>query len=346
MKGYSNAKFKGFPTQHEANLFLQEHKTVRTTSSLPDRSRNRTVAELDEDVKHNYQQQQQAQPVSNNNKRRKLDSQSTTTNVTESTTKSMKTSTNQTPTINDDINNNNILQRKISIQINFDGGSRGNPGIAGAGAEIIIRYIKVVEILVPSKQNGATSRKGTTNSKKEIIERRKKIHYRYYLGGHNQKFTNNQAEYQGVICGIRRVIQELRRYQNEQRQQRQQLQQQQQRQQQQQDNYNDLSSSSSSPYNNDVIIPVNIVIQGDSKLIIQQLKGAYQCKSQNIIPYYNEYQDCMKELLLLMDGKNTNTNNNKMKTKTKEEEIIIMKINSITYEHVYRHDNKIADGKF
>ena len=395
MKGYSNAKFKGFPSQHEANLFLQQHKSnkqeiinketkesgssggdgddavvitapIRTTSSIPNR-RNRTVAKLDEDDKHNNQQprQPQAQPVST--KRRKLDTRSTisvtdssikcTHNTTDSTISRNKTNNDDSNNDNNknyNYNNNKILQRKISIQINFDGGSRGNPGIAGAGAEIIIKYIKVVEtavVAVPRKQNNrVTTSKGTTTrtkpirmtTRKEIIERRKKIHYRYYLGNH-QKFTNNQAEYQGVICGIRQVLQELGRYQTDQ---------------QQQLDYNDeLSFSSCSSHNNDdYIIPVDIVIQGDSKLIIQQLKGDYQCKSQNIIPYYNEYQDCMKELLLLME-KNTNKNTPKKKKKEDKMEVgdtneditnnaILMKINSITYEHVYRHDNKIADGKF
>jgi len=60
----------------------------------------------------------------------------------------------------------------MSIKINFDGGARGNPGIAGAGAVVVCN-------LSPSYS--------------------KTIHYRYYLG---EKSTNNEAEYQGLITAL------------------------------------------------------------------------------------------------------------------------------------------------
>jgi len=56
-----------------------------------------------------------------------------------------------------------------------------------------------------------------------------------------------------------------------------------------------------------------IHIKGDSKLIIEQMKGHYKCKSDNLKDYHE---------------------------KAKE---IANKFTKITYEHVYREFNKRAD---
>lgn len=69
---------------------------------------------------------------------------------------------------------------KLWFHINFDGGSRGNPGISGAGTEVITR--------VPTNKAGGRS---------EI--KRTKTHIRTYCG---DMMTNNQAEYQGAISGL------------------------------------------------------------------------------------------------------------------------------------------------
>jgi ribonuclease HI len=71
---------------------------------------------------------------------------------------------------------------------------------------------------------------------------------------------------------------------------------------------------------------VTIIIQGDSDLIIKQMNGLYQCKSPKLKSYFT------KSLLLIQEIK---------------KEIGIKRYQKdydITFEHVYRDYNKIADG--
>ena len=96
---------------------------------------------------------------------------------------------------NDDINNDtNNKRRKIipedttvvgdllSIHLSFDGGSRGNPGISGAGAYIIVQ----------------SKRKNDTND--EHVESQTRI--REFCGTSK---TNNFAEYTGLMIGLQQV---------------------------------------------------------------------------------------------------------------------------------------------
>ena len=66
--------------------------------------------------------------------------------------------------------------RKILIGIHFDGGSRGNPGLSGAGSEVVV----------------------TEQTLSGHTLKQQKIHVRKYLG----RATNNEAEYNGVLCGL------------------------------------------------------------------------------------------------------------------------------------------------
>eukprot|EP00611_Tribonema_gayanum_P001813 TRINITY_DN11322_c0_g1_i4.p1 TRINITY_DN11322_c0_g1~~TRINITY_DN11322_c0_g1_i4.p1 ORF type:complete len:455 (+),score=107.60 TRINITY_DN11322_c0_g1_i4:104-1468(+) len=90
----------------------------------------------------------------------------------------------------------------------FDGGSRGNPGIAGAGACL---KGKMEELIWEGCE---------------------------YVGNHG---TNNQAEYTGMIIGLRAALQHGCR---------------------------------------------RLAVVGDSKLIINQMKGTWQCNNANILPLY------------------------------------------------------------
>jgi ribonuclease HI len=116
----------------------------------------------------------------------------------------------------------------LGFHITFDGGSRGNPGISGAGTQIISTITTTTTTIGPNQPHQIT----TTNH-------RRKTDIRHYLGNY---FTNNQAEYQGLICGLEYVLQDLS---------------------------TDYKVSSECP-------EVTMVVQGDSNLIIQQLnKGNY-----------------------------------------------------------------------
>ena len=123
---------------------------------------------------------------------------------------------------------------EIEYKLQFDGCSKSNPGIAGAGA-VIYKFNEEI------------------SSKIKFV-------------GNNE--TNNVAEYTGLIIGLLEAI-----------------------------NLN---------------IKV-LVVEGDSMLVIKQMKGEYKVKSDNLINLYNEAKILEKEFDIL------------------------------TFKHIYRENNKRAD---
>jgi ribonuclease HI len=69
--------------------------------------------------------------------------------------------------------------RKIRIEILFDGGSRGNPGLSGSGSEVLV----------------------TEQTMTGEILKQQRIHIRKYLGN----ATNNEAEYNGVLTAVQKA---------------------------------------------------------------------------------------------------------------------------------------------
>lgn len=123
---------------------------------------------------------------------------------------------------------------EIEYKLQFDGCSKSNPGIAGAGA-VIYKF------------------------KEEISAKIKFV-------GNNS--TNNVAEYTGLIIGLKEAI--------------------------------NLGIKT-------------LVVEGDSMLVIKQMKGEYKVKSINLLHLYNE----AKEIEKMFDF--------------------------ITFKHIYRENNKRAD---
>ena len=123
---------------------------------------------------------------------------------------------------------------EIEYKLQFDGASRGNPGIAGAGA-VIYKFNKEISTKIQFVGNNA---------------------------------TNNVAEYTGLIIGLKEAI-----------------------------NMNITT----------------ITVEGDSMLVIKQMKGEYKVKSTNLLNLY-----CEAKLL----EKN---------------------FDFITFTHIYRENNKRAD---
>lgn len=156
----------------------------------------------------------------------------------------------------------------LSFLISFDGGSRGNPGVAGSGAEVI-----------------EVRRKGTTG----INVRSKTRLHRFLLG----KQTNNQAEYWGLIAGLECV-------------------------------YESLSTWVDEKQDTPPVQVVSLAIQGDSRLIIQQMKGAFKVGPVLL----STYQHAIARLRQIQD----------LCTSHK----IVLEL---TLEHVYRDQNQIADGR-
>ena len=118
--------------------------------------------------------------------------------------------------------------------LQFDGCSKGNPGLAGAGA-VIFHY------------------------NDEIWGRS------HFVGNKN---TNNEAEYMGLIIGLKEALSM---------------------------NIKELS------------------VEGDSLLVIKQMKGEYKVRSEKLVTLYEEANELAK------------------------------KFDKITFTHIYRNNNKRAD---
>ncbi|KAL7448956.1 hypothetical protein ACHAWC_003059 [Mediolabrus comicus] len=158
---------------------------------------------------------------------------------------------------------NNKNGASVQITIHFDGGSRGNPGIAGAGAEVVI--IK--------------------NATPPIT----KYFIRQFCG---MRETNNHAEYQGLISGLEHARTLL----------------------------GELTVPSSTSLPTSVSKPMfNLQVFGDSNLIIQQLRGNWQCKNDNIRPLYLRCQRLIHEIRQ------------------------IDKNSIVSFDHIYREQNEVAD---
>ena len=122
----------------------------------------------------------------------------------------------------------------VVFKMNFDGCSKGNPGLAGAGALI-------------------------SKNDTEIWSES------FFVG---EKFTNNHAEYAGLILGLQQAVEfDIR----------------------------------------------HLLVEGDSLLVINQMKGIYKCDSPNIIELYSR----AKELTSLFE--------------------------TIHFVHILRNKNKRAD---
>ena len=123
---------------------------------------------------------------------------------------------------------------EVEYKLQFDGCSKANPGIAGAGA-VIYKFSEEI------------------SAKIQFV-------------GNNE--TNNVAEYTGLIIGLKEAI-----------------------------NLNIKA----------------IRVEGDSMLVIKQMKGEYKVKSANLINLYNEAKLLEKEFEF------------------------------ISFNHIYRENNKRAD---
>jgi ribonuclease HI len=144
------------------------------------------------------------------------------------------------------------------VHIAFDGGSRGNPGIAGAGAVLTVRQHQQQD------EESAT----------------KVIHIRDYVG---MAATNNQAEYCGLLTALKIAVQETiilaKRSTSSSHSK------------QHRDPKEALAAAS--PSSSSGCCCSTLTIQGDSELIIKQLTGQYRCRSGKLLDSYNECKRLM-----------------------------------------------------
>ena len=228
VKGFSGAEFKSFKEKAAAEQFLLSHNTTSSQTK-------RKTAEDASLVGSTGRQQQQ--PPAKRNKQ--------------------EGSRRNNPI---QLDNHDAQHSPSSpgtrVHIMFDGGARGNPGVAGAGASV-----RIVD---------AT---GTATV----------LHLRDYVGDHA---TNNVAEYRGAVTGLRVAYWYL-----------------------QQRKQKDESHPS---------VAYDVILQGDSSLIIRQLLGTYQVKHPSLKPLYREAMQSI--------GKFRASGS------------------SVRIEHVYRNANGVADG--
>ena len=123
---------------------------------------------------------------------------------------------------------------KVEYKLQFDGCSKSNPGIAGAGAV--------------------------------IYKRNKEVSSKIQFVGINS--TNNIAEYTGLLIGIKEAIK---------------------------------------------MGIKEILVEGDSLLVINQMNGVYKVKSENLMEIHNEVKELIKQF------------------------------DYISFTHIYRTNNKRAD---
>jgi len=136
-----------------------------------------------------------------------------------------------------------------------------------------------------ASENTSSAKKSPT----EILRHTTRI--RSYLG--MGKLTNNQAEYMGLITGLENVSAALEKIGH--------------------------------PNGGcDILQDVNVLVQGDSDLIVKQLKGIYACKSANLKSYHQRAKNLVQKV--------------RSKSKTMGATF------DVTFEHVYRESNTIADG--
>lgn len=126
-------------------------------------------------------------------------------------------------------------------------------------------------------------------AKTEIV--RDKTNIRTYLG--SGLLTNNQAEYQGLVTGLETILNTV----------------------------SEATKSKSKTKQN--LNDVEILVQGDSDLIIKQMKGLYACKSPKLKPYHKKAKDLVRGIQTACSSS--------------------CKCHMI-FEHVYREHNTIADG--
>jgi ribonuclease HI len=242
------------------------------------------------------------------------------------------TTTTRTTAVTSSTNTREMNLQVLSIHIQFDGGSRCNPGkIAGAGAMVRINTISSNDRINDTTPTitGAVETSSITT-----------YHIRQFLGDNiGTTTTNNQAEYSGLLIALRVSLYHIQQIQIKIDQQ-----------QQHATNNKNINDSSS----NSILFHVQqIHIQGDSQLIINQLNNVYQCKNQQLKVYYNQCQQYIRQLLAYKNYNNSNTILSKTTTTTTMTNSKVYKIftndndnseNRILIEHIYRHQNQIADG--
>ena len=147
----------------------------------------------------------------------------------------------------------------VVITVYFDGGARGNPGVAGAGA-VVTRQISG-----------------------DDIGRLVKI--RQYCG---PNATNNVAEYTGLLLGLRTAKEFAEKYVNDMGNAT-----------KRSDNKASAAISLTSTVRPSRPFNIQINVRGDSDLIVKQMNGQYQCKNAKLMPLFEDCRSIASQLKMM-----------------------------------------------
>ena len=334
--GYSNSRFKSFKNQDDAIAFVNQYNQDQNQAQ-------RQVEADDNDSKEDKKKRPRQNQEQERQHQVDVDEEKPSGSGL-GTAKRQRSAATETTT---ESSLQQQQQQTVSLwfQLNFDGGSRGNPGIAGAGAEIVTR------ILLDAKQDHNHESQGSckknqtrthnnndkNNGKNTITARRMKTKIRTYLGNHS---TNNQAEYAGLIVGLQHILDSLVK-----------------------ENCwmkvppsSSSSSSGVSSADDDddattaqtfpSVSKVTVIAQGDSQLIIKQLKGENKCRNAKLQPLHTrclELIESIKQQSQNIINKYSSTNNYVIgRTPTMTNPVSV----DLILEHVCRDMNSNADGMF
>jgi ribonuclease HI len=203
----------------------------------------------------------------------------------------------------------------MSILLHFDGGSRGNPGVAGSGAHIVIsRRVGLRQhdqddnqvVDDDHDQNDDTNdTRGVrmvtstrTTTRRTVVVSRSTIRLQRFLQGSQ---TNNQAEYWGLITGLECVYEQLA---------------------QQEPFLKEEKKKNHAKHHPKLPWTVSLTIQGDSKLVVQQMNGAWKV-GDILQPAYQTAQECLHRIQALC----------------RDTGVLL----HYRLSHVYRNENKDAD---
>ena len=130
-------------------------------------------------------------------------------------------------------------EMSLRVEFHFDGGARGNPGVAGAGANVVVTS---TELGNASDVTGPLIKRANYKVTNQI---------RHYCG---ENHTNNFAEYTGLLEGLKCI----KRYVDE---------------------FVIMLGARSWKDEPDKWALIEVSIKGDSKLIMDQLSGYSSCKA-------------------------------------------------------------------
>mmetsp|Transcript_21011 Transcript_21011/g.34733 ORF Transcript_21011/g.34733 Transcript_21011/m.34733 type:complete len:324 (+) Transcript_21011:81-1052(+) len=160
----------------------------------------------------------------------------------------------------------------ISIWIHFDGGSRGNPGLGGAGAQVVVVTEKITPHHRPPRQEFQKDALSTPSASKQQI-----FHVRKYLG--SRGVTNNQAEYHGMLAGLDEGLLQMQSFVEKYK-----------------------HDATTSRNNRDPeVFAAKLKVKGDSNLILQQMKGEYQVHSEKLVPLHKDAGRIVSKMKHLME---------------------------------------------